>query len=50
LIREKFQKEIYQIDFEIRKNKREINNLATKQKQLKDTKKGLHEILQLINS
>lgn len=48
LIKEKFQKDIYQIDAEIRKNKKEINKLATKQKQLKDTKTGLHEILQLI--
>lgn len=48
IIEEKFRKDINQIQYEIYKNKSEINRLAEKQKQLKDTKKGLYDILRLI--
>lgn len=48
LIRDKFEQDIGQIDSKIRRNKWEINKLAREQKQLKDTKKGLYEILKLI--
>lgn len=48
LIEEKFKKDIYNIDVEIRKNKRTIKDLAEKQRQLKDTRKGLYELLRLV--
>jgi DNA-binding transcriptional regulator GbsR (MarR family) len=49
LIEEKFKKDIDNIQYEIRKNKKEINNLAKKQRELKDTRKGLYDILRLIS-
>jgi hypothetical protein len=40
LIEERFNKEVIDIEREIRKNKYEINKLAERQKQLKDTRNG----------
>ncbi len=48
LIENKFKQDIWLIDMELRKNKNEINRLAEKQRELKDTRKGLYEILRLI--
>lgn len=48
LIEKKFHKDITDIDYKLYKNKQEIKRLATEQKQLKDTKKSLYEILRLI--
>lgn len=48
LIENKFKQDIAQIDAKIRNNKWEINRLAEEQRQLKDTRKGLYEILRLI--
>jgi hypothetical protein len=48
IIERKFKKDIDAIDYELYRNKQEINRLAEKQKQLKDTKKSLYEILRLI--
>ncbi len=48
IIEAKFKNDINAIDWEMRKNKMEIKRLAEKQKQLKDTKKSLYEILRLI--
>jgi hypothetical protein len=48
LIEKKFRWDIDAIDSELRKNKREINRLATRQRELKDIKKSLYEILRLI--
>ena len=50
IIEEKFQKDIRDINYEIRNNKREIQALATKQKKLKDTRRGLYDILRLVKS
>ena len=48
LIEAKFQKDVCAIDNEIRKNKIDIKRLAEKQRALKNTRKGLFEILRLI--
>jgi hypothetical protein len=48
IIEAKFKKDIDAIYWELRKNKLEIKRLAEKQKQLKDARKGLYEILRLI--
>jgi hypothetical protein len=48
LIKNKFLNDVNKIDAEIRRNKYEIKKLATKQKELKDTRKGLFEIIRLI--
>jgi hypothetical protein len=50
LIEEKFNKDISDINYQIYKNKNEIKQLAEKQKELKNTRKGLHEILSLIRN
>jgi hypothetical protein len=47
-IEEKLKNDILAIDAEIRRNKRFINDLAEKQKNLKATKRGLYEILRQI--
>lgn len=48
LIENKFKQDIWDIDFKIRENKRTINQLAEEQKKLKNTRKGLFEILRMI--
>lgn len=48
LIEDKFKNDVYKINSEIRKNKYDINQLAIKQRQLKDIRKGLFEILGLV--
>jgi hypothetical protein len=48
LIEDKFMNDIWKIDSEIRDNKSKIKQLAKRQKELKDTKKGLYDILKLI--
>ena len=50
IIEEKFQKDITNINYEIRNNKREIKSLAEKQKKLKDTRRGLYNILRLVKN
>lgn len=45
LIKDRFESEINSISWEIRGNKLKINQLAKKQRELKDTRKGLYEIL-----
>lgn len=45
LIKERFESEIKSINWEIGGNKFRINQLAKKQRELKDTRKGLYEIL-----
>lgn len=48
LIEAKWNKDIEDINWEIRKNVRLINDLAEKQRKLKATRRGLYEILRLI--
>lgn len=48
LVEEKFKKDVYDINYKIYKNKQQIKVLAEEQKKLKDTRKGLFEILRLI--
>lgn len=45
LIEEKFNKDIIDINHQIKLNKSKIKDLAIKQRELKDTRKGLFEIL-----
>lgn len=45
---EKFKRDVYNIEAEIRKNKRTVKDLAEKQRQLKDIRKGLYELLRLV--
>ena len=49
-IKRKFENDMFNINYEMRTNKFKINQLAKRQKELKDIKKGLYEILRLINS
>lgn len=44
-IQERFKKEILDIDIELRKNKREINRLASRQWELKKIRHELHKIM-----
>ncbi len=48
LITNKFKEDFDGISYEIRKNKREIKILASKQRNLKNLRKGLFEILSKI--
>ena len=48
IIKKKFDNDMLDIDCKIRSNKREINVIANKQRQLKATKKALYEIIRLI--
>ena len=48
LINDKFERDINDINYEIFKNKSEINKLAKKQRDLKDTRRGLCEILRAL--
>jgi len=50
LIEQRFLNDIYNINYKIRKNKTEINRLAKEQKELKESRKGLYEIINLIKS
>jgi len=48
IIEKKFTEDIFEIERELYKNKYEINKLAAKQKELKVSRSGMHEILRLI--
>lgn len=48
LICDKFERDMNAINYEIFKNKSEINKLAKKQRDLKDTRKGLCEIMKIL--
>jgi hypothetical protein len=48
LIENKFKKDIDQINYEIHKNKQTIKGLSEKQRELKETRKGLYDLLRLI--
>lgn len=48
LIKKKFEKDMLDINIELRKNKCDINALAKRQRELKDTKKALFGILRQI--
>jgi len=48
LIEKKFESDFNKISSNIRSNKREIARLSEQQRELKNTRKGLFEILRLI--
>ncbi len=48
IIEGKFRIDISKIDYELYKNKKEIQRLAEKQRELKNTRNGLYEILRMI--
>ena len=48
IIEKKFSNELDEISYEIFTNKNIIKTLSEKQRELKDTRKGLFELLQLI--
>jgi len=48
IIEKKFSNELDEISYEIFTNKNIIKTLSQKQRELKDTRKGLFELLQLI--
>lgn len=48
LIEARFKQDFEKISADIRRNKRQIKELATKQRELKDLRKGLFEILSKI--
>ena len=50
LVENRFTKDIEDINYKIRKNKEQINKLAEEQRNLKDTRKGLCDILHLIKN
>lgn len=48
IIERRFKEDIWKIESEIYRNKSEIKRLAEKQKELKNIRKGLYEILRQI--
>lgn len=50
LIEKKFKHDIDDINYQIYKNKQAIKKLADEQRLLKDTRKGLYEILRQIKA
>lgn len=48
LIEDKFKRDFEDISYQIRQNKKQIKELAMKQRRLKDLRKGLFEILSKI--
>jgi len=48
LIEAKFKKDFDNLSYEIRKNKRDITRLAKKQKELKELRKGLFDLLSYV--